>query len=82
MAISKYTGSNSIQFSSLDLSSQINGLTKIFSCSFAFQSKTIMVFWNGIRQSVSEITILSSSSIETSFVPSNGDNLIISFFKL
>ena len=80
MPISRFTEQKS-SYISEDLSEQIDGNTIVFSLS-AYKNTTLMVFWNGVRQSLSEITLTSDTSFSTSFVAESGDSLIATFIKL
>lgn len=80
MGISQFTGVKN-NFVTKDLSDQINGNTINF-VTIPFVIESLMVFYNGIRQSQSEITITSNSSFSTSFVPSATESLTVTFFKL
>ena len=69
-------------FNSLDLSSQCTGTNQVFSTK-PFQRTSLVVFYNGIAQRIgSEITILSNSQFQTSFVPEATDKLFILFFSI
>jgi len=80
MGISRFEGTTN-EFITQNLSDQIDGNTINYTCK-SFKKATIMVFWNGIRQTANEITVTSNSSFSTSFVASSGDSLTITFFKL
>ena len=80
MGISQFTGVKN-NFVTKDLSDQIDGNTINF-VTIPFVIESLMVFWNGIRQSNIEITITSNSSFSTSFVPSVSESLTVTFFKL
>ena len=80
MGISQFTGVKN-NFVTKDLSDQIDGNTINF-VTIPFVIESLMVFYNGIRQSNIEITITSNSSFSTSFVPSVSESLTVTFFKL
>lgn len=80
MGISQFTNTK-VNFVSQNISAQIDGNTINYAVK-PFVLRTLMVFWNGIRQSDSEITITSNSTFSTSFVASAGDSLIVTYFKL
>ena len=80
MGISQFNNTN-VNFVSQDISEQIDGNTINYAVS-PFIIRTLMVFWNGIRQSETEITVTSNSTFTTSFVATAGDSLIATYFKL
>ena len=63
-----------------DLSSQINGSNTDFTTTEAFESGSLSVFWNGLRQSANEITELSSSSFRISTAPQSGGSIVVQFY--
>ena len=63
-----------------DLSSQINGSNTDFSTSEAFESGSLSVFWNGLRQSANEITELTSSSFRIATAPQSGGSVVVQFY--
>ena len=80
MPISQFTNTQ-VNFITIDLSEQIDGNTINFTVK-PFIKRTLMVFWNGIRQSNTEISVTSNSTFSTSFVATAGDSLLATFFIL
>lgn len=64
-----------------DLSSQINGSNTDFTTSEAYESGSLSVFWNGLRQSANEITELSSSSFRISTAPQSGGSVVVQYYS-
>lgn len=64
-----------------DLSSQINGSNTDFTTSIAFETGSLQVFWNGLRQSANEITELSSSSFRISTAPQSGGSVVVQYYS-
>lgn len=63
-----------------DLSSQTNGSNQTFTVSVPFDSDSLRVYWNGIRQQINEtITVQSITTFSTSFTPNTGDYIFIDF---
>jgi hypothetical protein len=65
-----------------DLSSQCDGQTTTFTVSEAFDSDSLRVYWNGIRQQIGEtITVSSSTTFTTTFTPSADHYLFIDYTR-
>jgi hypothetical protein len=62
-----------------DLSSQIDGIATTFTTTYAYQSGTLKVYWNGQRQYSGTVTELSSTTFSTTFTPTGGDVLIADY---
>lgn len=62
-----------------NLTSQINGVTSEFTISKSFNSASLRVYYNGIRQTGDEVTISSSTEFQLSFTPTSGDKLVVDF---
>ena len=63
-----------------DLSAQIDGSNTDFTTTEAFESGSLSVFWNGLRQSANEITELSSSSFRIATAPQSGGSVVVQFY--
>jgi len=75
-------GSNGRSFDMIDLSDQIDNSRRIFTLK-AFRRGSILVFLNGLAQRNGvEITELSRSTFQTSFVPSTGSTLLVFYQPL
>lgn len=60
-----------------DVSSQIDGVTQTFVLSSAFDADSLVIYFNGVRQRTGvEITVLSSTTFSTDFVPPTGTVLV------
>lgn len=64
-----------------DLSSQINGSNTDFTTSEAYESGSLSVFWNGLRQSANEITELTGSSFRISTAPQSGGSVVVQYYS-
>ena len=64
-----------------DLSSQINGSNTDFTTTEPFESGSLSVFWNGLRQSANEITELTSSSFPISTAPQSGGSVVVQYYS-
>ena len=62
-----------------NLTSQITGLATTFTTSYAYQTGTLKVYWNGQRQYSATISELSSTTFSTTFTPTSGDVLIVDY---
>jgi len=63
-----------------DLSSQINGVTQTFVTGFAFDTTSIVVYWNGVRQRTGiEITVVDSRTFQTQFTAPVGSVLVVTY---
>lgn len=62
-----------------DLSAQVDGITRTFVVSQPFDMSTIVLYYNGVRQLRSDITVLSSVSFQLDFVPQLGTALVAVF---
>ena len=63
-----------------DLSSQIDGSNRDFTTSESYESGSLSVFWNGLRQSANEITELSATSFRISTAPQSGGSVVVQFY--
>lgn len=80
-------GSSSGAFGSLgkevDLSSQIDGVSQTFVTPDAFNTNTLVVYYNGVRQRTGvEITVVDARTFTTSFVPETGTVLVAVYIPL
>lgn len=64
-----------------DLTDQINGSRQLFTISVPYDAASLRVFWNGIRQSSTEITVVSALTFSTTFQASIGNSLIVEYYK-
>lgn len=62
-----------------NLSSQITGSTTTFTTTYAYQSGSLKVYWNGQRQYSGTVTETSSNTFSTTFTPTGGDVLIVDY---
>ena len=63
-----------------DLSSQLNGTRTELTISQTYQADSIALFYNGLRQSNSDFSQTSSTTITLSFAaPQNGESIIIDY---
>ena len=59
-----------------DLSSQVDGVTRTFVVPQAFEQTTLVIYYNGVRQLSSDITVISSVSFTLSFIPQTGTAIV------
>tara|TARA_Y100001973_G_C5194750_1_gene333429 strand:+ start:1391 stop:1660 length:270 start_codon:yes stop_codon:yes gene_type:complete len=60
-----------------DVSSQINGVTQTFVTASAFDTTSIVIYWNGVRQRTGvEITVVNAKTFTTQFIAPNGSTLV------
>jgi|TARA_Y100000401_G_scaffold114819_1_gene117419 hypothetical protein len=60
-----------------DLSSQINGVTQSFVTPLAFNTDSLVVYYNGVRQRTGvEISIVDARNFTTTFTPQSGTVLV------
>jgi hypothetical protein len=64
-----------------NISDQANGSRQIFTLSNDYESGSLRVYWNGIRQSGNEITEITSATFQTSFQAAGSSSLIVEFYK-
>lgn len=63
-----------------DLSSQLDGTTTELTISQSYQSQSIALFYNGLRQSSNEFNETSSTTITlTISAPDSGESIIIDY---
>ena len=62
-----------------NITSQITGATTTFTTTYAYQTGTLKVYWNGQRQYSGTISELSSNTFSTTFTPTSGDVLIVDY---
>lgn len=80
-------GSSSGAFGALgkesDLSSQIDGVSHTFVTPDAFNTNTLVIYYNGVRQRTGvEITVVDARTFTTSFVPETGTVLVAVYVPL
>lgn len=64
-----------------DLTSQVDGSNTTFTISSAFVASSIDVYYNGIKQRVSEeFTVVNSTTIETNFTPTATSVLTVAYY--
>jgi len=74
------TGSSGSDMKQANITSQVDGSSTSFTISEAIESGSLRVYWNGIRQTLSDTyTELSSTTFSTTFTPLLGDSLIIEY---
>ena len=60
-----------------DVSTQINGVTQTFVTAKAFNTDSLVIYYNGVRQRTGvEITVVDARTFTTSFVPETGTVLV------
>ena len=60
-----------------DVSTQINGVTQTFVTTQAFNTDSLVVYYNGVRQRTGvEITVVDARTFQTSFIPLSGTVLV------
>ena len=63
-----------------DLSSQLNGSATVLTISQSYQADSIALFYNGLRQSNSDFSETSDTTITISFdAPQSGESIIIDY---
>ena len=62
-----------------NLTTQITGPEQTFTISKSFQSDSLRVYYNGVRQTFDEVTVSSSTQFQLNFTPSSGDKLVVDF---
>jgi len=63
-----------------NLSSQVDGMTTVFTVQEEYTAGSLRVYWNGIRQIVSvSFSETTSTTFTTTFTPSEGDYLAIDY---
>ena len=62
-----------------NLSSQITGSATTFTTTYAYESGSLKVYWNGQRQYSGTVTETSSNTFSTTFTPTGGDVLIVDY---
>lgn len=66
-----------------DVSSQIDGVTQTFVTADAFDTSTLVVYWNGVRQRTGvEITVVNARTFTTAFVAPTGSALVATYTRL
>jgi hypothetical protein len=66
-----------------DLSSQINGVSQSFVTPDAYNTNTLVIYYNGVRQRTGvEITVVDARTFTTSFVPETGTVLVAVYVPL
>lgn len=66
-----------------DVSSQINGVTQTFVTAYAFDTTTLVVYWNGVRQRTGvEITVVDAKTFTTDFIAPIGSALVATYKRL
>ena len=66
-----------------NISGQCNGARTSFTVSSRFQSSSLKVYWNGIRQFAGvSITVTALNTFTTNFTPSEGDYLFVDYHPI
>jgi len=66
-----------------DLSTQIDGVSQTFVTSTTFNTDSLVVYFNGVRQRTGvEITILNARTFTTQFLPVTGTTLVAVYLPL
>ena len=64
-----------------DLTSQIDGSNTTFTINAAFVASSIDVYYNGIKQRVTqEFTVVNSTTIETNFTATANSTLTVAYY--
>ena len=64
------SGAFSIGSISDDVSTQINGVTQTFVTARAFNTNSLVIYYNGVRQRTGvEITVVDARTFTTTFIP-------------
>ena len=61
------------------LTDQVDGVEDTFTTPSAYVAGTIRVWWNGQKQTVSDITEVSSTTFSTSFTPPVGSGIEVEY---
>lgn len=62
-----------------NLSSQIDGITRTFVVPQSFESSSIVIYYNGVRQLRTDVTVLSSRTFQMSFIPQVSTAIVVVF---
>ena len=81
MPIANVFSSSGEKLLSEDISDQLNGSRQVFTVSNDFESGSLRVYWNGVRQSGNEITVQTAATFQTSFQAASNGSLIVEFYK-
>ena len=66
-----------------NLTGQINGSNQNFTIPESIISGSLRVYWNGLRQvSSNTYSELTDTTFSTTFIPVNGDFLVVEYAKL
>ena len=63
-----------------NLSSQVDGEKTSFTLPEQYDTGSLRVYYNGIRESPSSVTETSTSTFELDFAPENGLSLIVDYY--
>ena len=72
-------GSGEVDSKTEDISSQVNGSQNTFILIESYDSKSLKIYYNGLRQSQSSITEIAPRSFRLDFTPENGTSLIVDY---
>jgi hypothetical protein len=60
-----------------DLSPQINGVRQTFVTPLAYNTGTLVIYYNGVRQRTGvEVTVVNALTFTTNFIPATGTVLV------
>jgi hypothetical protein len=63
-----------------DLSSQIDGVSNSFVTTYAFNTSSIVIYYNGVRQRTGvEVTVINARTIQLDFVPESGTTIVATY---
>lgn len=66
-----------------DVSTQINGVTQTFVTAKAFNTDSLVIYYNGVRQRTGvEITVVDARTFTTTFIPASGTTLVAEYQPL
>jgi hypothetical protein len=78
MARLLYSDGNSVLVQE-DLTSQIDGVENTFVVTSSFDAASLRVYYNGLRQSSADISVLDGTRFQLNFTPTAGDSLIVDY---
>ncbi len=63
-----------------DVSTQVDGITQTFVTAYVFNTNTIVVYYNGVRQRTGvELTVVNARTFQMAFVPDAGTTLVATY---
>ena len=78
-----FTTAPKLRMDKENITNQIDSSTQTFGISTPYESGTIRLYWNGVRQIVNvTFSELNSTQIYTNFIPQTGDYLVVEYIPL